>query len=41
MLKNRAFWIVPVDKRHGARLDESAEPRAVGYSGEQVRVKLP
>lgn len=41
MLKQRTFRVVLVDRQRGGGLDESAGARAVAYSGEEVRVKLP
>jgi alpha-D-xyloside xylohydrolase len=41
MLKKRALRIVLVDQRHGGGLNESAEARAVAYSGKEIHVKLP
>ena len=41
MLARRTFRVVLVDHQRGGGLDESAAARAVAYSGEEVRVKLP
>jgi len=41
MLKKRALRIVLVDQRHGGGLNESAEARAVAYSGKEIHVRLP
>jgi alpha-D-xyloside xylohydrolase len=40
MLQRRTFRVVLADRRGGG-LDESAGARAVAYSGEEIRVKLP
>jgi hypothetical protein len=41
MLTKRTFRVLLVDQQRGVGLDESAAARAVAYSGEEVRVKLP
>jgi hypothetical protein len=38
MLKKRTLRIVLVDQRHGGGLNESAEARAVAYSGKEIHV---
>ncbi|MGA3025398.1 MAG: glycoside hydrolase family 31 protein [Bryobacteraceae bacterium] len=40
MLKKRILRIVLVDQRHGGGVNESAEARAVAYSGKEIHVRL-